>query len=87
MVPHSERLSERWRCLSTLPTDAYFAERTMSSEHVLESGNANLAAKPLLEEPTHCPQPVVSQSVVPSAVFEECNKKRHKWVDVRRIFF
>jgi hypothetical protein len=65
MVPHSVRLSERWRSPNTLPIVAFSAERTMLREIAPESGLANHAERQLPEEHTLCLQPVVSLFAVP----------------------
>jgi hypothetical protein len=82
MVLRSEKLSEKWKCPSTRPTVAYSAERTLWSVHALESGNADLATKLLPEEPTLCQLPVESLFAVPLAVYEECNKRRPRWLNI-----
>lgn len=60
MVPLSVKSCERWKSLSTPPTVASSAERTLSSDPALESGTAGRARRLLLEVPTFCLQLVVS---------------------------
>lgn len=78
MVPHSVRLSERWRSPNTLPIVAFSAERTMLREIALESGLAVPAERQLPEEHTLCLQPVVSLFAVPSDVYEDWLLKKLK---------
>jgi hypothetical protein len=61
----SVSLCERSRSLSIRLTSVSSAERTLSRELALESGTADLAARPLLEAPTLFPLLLPSLSAVP----------------------
>jgi hypothetical protein len=61
----SVSLCERSRSRSIRLTSVSFVERTLSRELALESGTADLAARPLLEVPTLFPLLLPSLSAVP----------------------
>jgi hypothetical protein len=77
VVP-SESSVARSRFLRTAPTVASFAERTRSSELVLESGNADRAVRWSLVVHTHSPRHLLWLCARQSDVCVKCNRTTPK---------